>query len=380
MSPHKSKVFIVGHFPYPKGLASSQYVFYIRKALKKSGHSVSIYTFSRSFNKYISLRRNVRLFFLSFSYFCFNMALLSNILFSRLTGAKVTIYYYGRSKAQFKLLIFFKNLSLSNLVTHISEYEPSFYISGSVKHKKTSSLYDDFATYSDKLIFISKFAQNYFLKMHFDDRNIQRHDMFYVLPPITDTFKIQSCIPLIREKNYILYCANLIEYIEDAIFVIEVLARLKIKDVDLVLIGSSNAKTLIKLNKLAESLYVGDRVYFHSEYLSNKDLYSYYRGASALLAPLEENLRNRSRFPYKIAQYISSGSIVVTSPVGEIGDVLTKTNSVLLAKYDLDTFSQVLDTNLIKVNNELSLNSVNFAKKYFDYRNYVSSLQSFLKH
>jgi len=63
-----------------------------------------------------------------------------------------------------------------------------------------------------------------------------------------------------------------------------------------------------------------------------------------------------------------------------VGDVLKGTNTVLFSQYDTYDFARVLDANLPKKNNQLSLNSINFAKKYFDYRNYISSFQSFLKY
>jgi len=207
-----------------------------------------------------------------------------------------------------------------------------------------------------------------------------RPEAMYVLPPITDSYKILSSDALIRKKKYILYSANLTEYTNDAIFIIKAFSHLTNENVDLLLIGRANAKTLQRLEKYVEILNISKRVFFISEYLSNKNLFSHLRGASALLAPLDDNLRNSSRFPYKLAQYMSSGSLVITSPVGEVGDVLKGTNTVLFSQYDTYDFARVLDANLPKKNNQLSLNSINFAKKYFDYRNYISSFQSFLKY
>lgn len=374
----KKKIFIVGHFPYPKGLASSHYIFYIRKILKLSKNFVSIYTYSKSFNKLKFKYRFLNLFYSTLTFLIFNINLSLNILYFKIFRSEVVVYYYGRSNLQFKILICLKKIFFSKLIIHISEYEPSFYSKDSKHYKKYYKLYNDFSIHADKLVFISTFVKDYFLNKHAYKYSSIKLSSIFVLPPITDTNKILSTPKLDRKNNYILYSANLTEYINDAIFIIQVFSKLENKSIDLVLIGKINQKVKIKLEKLAESLFISQRVILISEYLSNKVFFSYLRGALALLAPMKKNLRNSSRFPYKLSQYLSSGSLVITSPVGEVKNVLNGKNIVIFSNYDRADFIKTLNINLLNKNNQMSYNSITFSKKYFDYRNYIKPFQNFI--
>jgi glycosyltransferase involved in cell wall biosynthesis len=53
-------------------------------------------------------------------------------------------------------------------------------------------------------------------------------------------------------------------------------------------------------------------------YVSRERLLEQYRGATALLIPLFDDLYSRARFPSKMAEYLASARAVVTSDVGEV--------------------------------------------------------------
>lgn len=346
--------------------------------LKELGYGVSIHTFSKSFflpRKGKALNKLV-LFFLYMGYI---IELFSRIFYALISRRSPILYYYGRSKTQFWLLFLFKILLRIQLIVHISEYEPSFFPSGSNRQKSSLKLYDSFAKRADKFVFISNYSKEYFLSNHCFSKTNTHYESAYILPPLVSVDKILSAPDVSRNRPYVLYSANLAEYLDDAIFVIKAFARASEKNIDLILIGKVDKQTLGLLIKQAKLLGVRDRVVFIDKYLSNKNLFSFMKGASVLLSPLRDNIRNSNRFPYKLAQYMSSGSMVITSPVGEVARVLDNTKTVLFSPYSTRDFSKTIERSLKEDCKEYIYNALDFAKEYFDYKSYKNSFDEFLQ-
>jgi len=69
-------------------------------------------------------------------------------------------------------------------------------------------------------------------------------------------------------------------------------------------------------------------------YLERPALLAAYRDAAALLIPLHDDAGSRARFPSKVGEYLASGRPVVTSRVGEVGRFLRDGESAYIAEPD----------------------------------------------
>jgi len=69
-------------------------------------------------------------------------------------------------------------------------------------------------------------------------------------------------------------------------------------------------------------------------YLERPRLLDLYRDASALLAPLHDDLESRARFPTKVGEYLAAARPVVTTAVGEIPRFLTDGETAFVAAPD----------------------------------------------
>jgi glycosyltransferase involved in cell wall biosynthesis len=123
---------------------------------------------------------------------------------------------------------------------------------------------------------------------------------------------------------YVLYCGDLAGYRDDVLFIIRAFARLeRADDLRLVLVGRASDELHDELRRAARAVGVDDaRFTLVREVLPYDVLLSTYSSAAALLAPLEDDERSRSRFPSKLADYLLSARPVVSTTVGEVDRLL----------------------------------------------------------
>jgi len=69
-------------------------------------------------------------------------------------------------------------------------------------------------------------------------------------------------------------------------------------------------------------------------YLERPALLAAYQNAAALLIPLHDDLRSRARFPSKVGEYLASGRPVVTTRVGEVERFLRDGDTAYIAAPD----------------------------------------------
>jgi glycosyltransferase involved in cell wall biosynthesis len=137
--------------------------------------------------------------------------------------------------------------------------------------------------------------------------------------------------PAQRNKPYLVFCADLTGYYEDAVSVLRSVSRLGPRELELVFVGSATPDVERKLRQEARALADGTSLTLSTDYLPAEALRALYSGASALLAPLPNNDRSRARFPNKVGEYLLSGTPVVSHDVGEVGHWLRDGDSAFLA-------------------------------------------------
>jgi glycosyltransferase involved in cell wall biosynthesis len=134
------------------------------------------------------------------------------------------------------------------------------------------------------------------------------------------------------DGRYLLYCGDLAGYRDDVLFIIRAFAALEhADDLQLVLVGRASEDLERALRDAAAAAGVDERLVLVREVLAYDVLLATYGSAAALLAPLEDDERSRSRFPSKLADYLLSSRPVVSTTVGEVDRLLHDGRDAYLA-------------------------------------------------
>ena len=110
-------------------------------------------------------------------------------------------------------------------------------------------------------------------------------------------------------------------------------------------------------------------------------LQSHYKGASALLIPLDpETIQDSARFPQKIAEYTASKKPMITTAVGEV-KVYFDSRSAYLATYDYVSYAHEMikiEKDALKAR-DIAENAYYIGKENFDIKATGYKLFNFLK-
>ena len=107
-----------------------------------------------------------------------------------------------------------------------------------------------------------------------------------------------------------------------------------------------------------------------------------YANALALIIPLDPgNIQDEARFSQKIAEYLSSGSPIISNNVGEIRYYFKDKENIILCDYNIDGFVEVFKwvTRNPDKAKQIGVNGFNLGKKEFDYRELGDRLHKFMR-
>ena len=264
------------------------------------------------------------------------------VLFAKMIDSKV-IYHYVEIRSSFKVG-FFKRISfylLDNLI-------PLMF---------------------NRYITISSLIDNYLIS--------KKRTKFIRIPPVCD-FKLFNKIDAENnEGQYFLYCGS-VAY-EDAVkFIINSFDKIKNNNIRLFLV--INGQLNNELSELINSY--GDRIKVFSN-LPFDNLISLYKGAFALLLPLQDKLQDKARFPNKVAEYVASNRLFISVNIGEVGSNFTDEKDALLtSKYDIDLFAKKMEWALDPDNKKkikIILNEMFSSKEnLFNYKSYKNKLREII--
>jgi glycosyltransferase involved in cell wall biosynthesis len=182
---------------------------------------------------------------------------------------------------------------------------------------------------------------------------------------------------------YLLYSGS-IKYMDIARFVVEVMATLKRKNVDVRMIftGGGKPREYDKLRDYASQRNVINDIEF-TGYVEEPELISLMKNAVALLAPLPDDLQSKARFPTKIGYYLSSGRPVITTPYGEVSKYLKDgENAYLARRFSSDEVADKVCQVLAKPEraNRIGFLGAQTALKYFNYTSAMNGIHEFILH
>lgn len=222
-------------------------------------------------------------------------------------------------------------------------------------------LFDNYGIYlCDEIIVISEFLKEMISRKR---ANVEIKSV----PVLCDIQRISQITPYKSDRRYILYCASA-SYLESAIFVIN---SFKIHqdriELFLILSGDKNKVDIIKSEILNQRLERSIHIFSNLPY---DELIAYYKGADALLIPLPETLDHKARFPHKIGEYAASCRPIITNRWGELTKYFNNESALIAEHFDEQEYSDLIRKVIEeKENDELITNSINIARKNFDYRN-----------
>jgi glycosyltransferase involved in cell wall biosynthesis len=257
-----------------------------------------------------------------------------------------------------------------NYVEYYSALKKKWYHFGSRLNDK---LFDKYApSLTDAVFPISEFLVSHV-------KRISPRKKFLKIPVLTDFDKYQSA-EFLRDQKYFLFCGDA-TYKEIVLFIIEsfeLIAGNTSFFLYLVIGGNENDITDIK--SYISNCKQSSKIKLFSR-LTEKDLYTFYRNASALLIPLRPTFQDTARFPHKTGEYLASGNPVISTNYGEIKFYFQDKENMLLAdQYDPKLFAEKMQFVIDKPDQakKIGLKGKEIASRLFDYRSWSRPLNSFL--
>lgn len=395
------KIIISSDFlTFPKGLAATNYVSLIAKGLIEAGCEIKIIipNYTETTKDYFNNKESQGLVDGIYFEYTTGSPLLPPTslqrklgklraymltcwrLFSlRLTKNLDAVIFYGSS---YHLLIFYSYLCRFlkiPLIVYVVEWTLTNPGINAQILKNDQLFYAKYFQLVDGVIIISDYLKER-LKEQLIASSIKNLP-YFKMPILCNSQLWEKIKPTERNKSYLLYCASLDAYINDALFVMEAFAYLNHPELELIMVGKISLKNRIIIQEKAECLKIKDQLIVISDYLSSEELFSLYAGARALLAPLFNNEHSLARFPSKIADYLMSGRPVISSQFGEVAEYLKDGETAFLSESDdmvkfSDKIKEALNHESL---NEIGVQGKLLAQEKFDYRLNGQKLLLFLR-
>lgn len=116
--------------------------------------------------------------------------------------------------------------------------------------------------------------------------------------------------------------------------------------------------------------------------ISYTELYNLYKAAVALLLPLDpENIQDRARFSQKIAEYVATGTPMITNPVGEICNYFSDRKSAIINQFSPEGFAESMEWIATHTDEGIRIGREgwNIGNREFNYLTFGERLHSFLE-
>ena len=197
---------------------------------------------------------------------------------------------------------------------------------------------------------------------------------------LTD-FDRYNDIELLQEEKYFLFCGDA-GYKETIIFIIDSFASLRKetgKDFYLYLVINGNPVNVADVKNYISNNPEKDRIKVFSK-LPQKQLFTYYKNAIALLIPLRPTFQDIARFPHKTGEYLASGNPVISTNYGEVKHYFKDGENMLLAdEYDISKFSAKMQFVIDNPDaaKEIGLEGKKIASLIFDYKTQATAIDDF---
>ena len=184
------------------------------------------------------------------------------------------------------------------------------------------------------------------------------------------------------DGEYFLYCVYA-AYKRVILQVIDAYVKYKINgenNVKLVLVLSGSPDQIAVIENYIKTVDCGNDIVIKSK-VPFKKLHELYAKALALIIPLDPcSMQDKARFSQKIAEYLSSGSPIISNSVGEIKYYFKDGENIILCDYSVDGFVNAFTWVTTHKNDatRIGVNGFNLGKREFDYRELGKRLHKFI--
>jgi glycosyltransferase involved in cell wall biosynthesis len=184
----------------------------------------------------------------------------------------------------------------------------------------------------------------------------------------------------IAVTNSFLYCGSA-TYIELIVFIVESFSLVPQEDKQLNLVVSGDPAEMESFYFFIENHPLRSHINTYTR-IPQKQLYQLYVDNKALLIPLRNTTQDIARFPHKIAEYLASGSPIITTEFGEASIYFKDLDTALVAKdYTPALFAEKMTFALDHpdISAEIGRRGKALAGKEFAYKKHGEALLSFIK-
>lgn len=190
-------------------------------------------------------------------------------------------------------------------------------------------------------------------------------------------------IEAIGPDKYFLFCGAA-NYKETVFFIIDSYVALienSGKHTYLYLVINGNPTDVKDIKDYIEASKKPEWIKFFTR-LTDRQLYTYYKNAIALLIPLRPNLQDIARFPHKIGEYMGSGNPVISTNVGEVRYYFKDMENMLIAAdYDTKKYAEKMQIVLDQPEKvrEIGLRGQAEGRILFDYHSKAAEINEFFE-
>lgn len=155
--------------------------------------------------------------------------------------------------------------------------------------------------------------------------------------PICNYSEFDIIEPYVPDYSYVMFCGS-VEYAEVVKLIIDAYRKSRIKNRCKLLLVLRGNKSII--NRVRDD----NPDFIVESDLAYNDLIARYKGATALLIPIQDSIRDIARFPNKICEYCAAKSAVVTTNNGEVKSLFVDgVNAFVADAFSVSSYSDALD-------------------------------------
>jgi glycosyltransferase involved in cell wall biosynthesis len=263
----------------------------------------------------------------------------------------------------------FKFKTALNYVEFYSKVEKKWY---QINQYLNDKLFDRYApVLADSILPISEFLIDHL-------KRVAPGKKYLKIPNLTDFDKYEGCETL-NDEPYFLFCGHT-NYVEITKFNIDAFTLLNSNSTYLYLVVNGDPDKIQEIKEYINSTPFAKQIKLFSK-LTEKQLYTYYKNAIALLIPLRPTFQDIARFPHKIGEYLASGNPVISSDYGEVKYYFKDMENMLLAEsYDIEHFAEKMKFAITNAGEAklIGLNGKKMASNKFNYKEQGKVIDEFL--
>lgn len=236
--------------------------------------------------------------------------------------------------------------------------------------KITSSLFSGF-------IVITQELENFYKKEIKTKTNT-------LIVPIINEFSNNGKTTEPKEKATILYTGSLLDRKDGIFLLLHAIAKATVSYPNLKLIITGNVKSSQDYKKVLDTinnLNINHNIHF-TGYIDKEKLNNYMNSASMLIITKPNNRQNSYNFSTKLAEYLATGTPVLSTESVILNRYLKNKESVFFAKQDSEQISKMIIYILDNPDEarKVGINGQKVAEAAFNYKNHCRSIYNFFQY